>query len=157
MTRRLLNLVTVLSLLLCVAVCALWVRSYWRNDVAAYEPSPREFWSASSRPSVVHLGHMHIKGREADDVAGSNPGWQFLGFAWASGSHGGRYGVRHLQVLVVPYWSLALATALMPVGRLYARFRSRRGLGPGHCRNCGYDLRATPDRCPECGTIRVTA
>jgi hypothetical protein len=59
--------------------------------------------------------------------------------------------------LWVPYWVLFAVTAFLPGYRLfsYARRsrRSRRNLCPG----CGYDLRATPERCPECGANPATA
>ena len=56
----------------------------------------------------------------------------------------------------IQYWRLmalwvgiALLT-FVPWGQ--TSLRSRR-IANGRCGNCGYDLRATPDRCPECGVI----
>lgn len=55
----------------------------------------------------------------------------------------------------VPHWSLVALAALLPLGRLVGglgkRLRRRLAYRAGHCRRCGYDLRATPQRCPECG------
>jgi hypothetical protein len=57
----------------------------------------------------------------------------------------------------VPYWLLFALTAWLPAVRGLAVHRSRRLRAyrrtHGQCLQCGYDLRATPDRCPECGTI----
>lgn len=54
--------------------------------------------------------------------------------------------------ILFPHWSLVLATSLLPLGRLFL-FCGRRKPEPGSCQTCGYDLRATPNQCPECGTI----
>jgi hypothetical protein len=57
--------------------------------------------------------------------------------------------------LWVPYWPIALLTAIFPICWCLAYFRRRHRKQLGQCGMCGYDLRATPDRCPECGTVPV--
>jgi hypothetical protein len=61
-----------------------------------------------------------------------------------------------LRGCYAPTWFLMLLAAILPVLRIF-RFRHRRLVTHraqnGLCRHCGYDLRATPERCPECGTV----
>jgi hypothetical protein len=61
-----------------------------------------------------------------------------------------------ITLVSVAHWKLAALLAVLPCVHLFASIRgvlqrrSRRRVGL--CPRCGYDLRATPDRCPECGT-----
>ena len=55
--RHLLNLQTALSLLLCVVVAGLWVRSYWRSDqVIAGRRVPEEGYDLATRSAQFYSG-----------------------------------------------------------------------------------------------------
>jgi hypothetical protein len=55
------------------------------------------------------------------------------------------------NIVILPYWAVAAAVATLTFGFAWIHSRTRWRLRAGQCPGCGYDLRATPDRCPECG------
>jgi hypothetical protein len=62
------------------------------------------------------------------------------------------------RTVTIPLLIPVIITVLLPVhwfhGWCTARERRRDAARPPHlCAVCGYDLRATPDRCPECGNV----
>jgi hypothetical protein len=50
------------------------------------------------------------------------------------------------------FWSLFIVAIAFVLTRTIRTARRWRGKRAGLCPTCGYDLRATPDRCLECGT-----
>ena len=175
MRRRLLNLLTVLSLLLCVAVGILWVRSYRVADGFA-RTQPGESHSVESCSGEIvwtntkwgdidrtfleppQFGIWRHSSSDAEPLPplssrigeeGTPPGWlNFGGFVFGRHTTGPELPY---SVLAVPYWAVFLPLAIAPASLLLHRFRPR--VAPGRCRRCGYDLRATPGRCPECGGL----
>jgi hypothetical protein len=146
--------------LLCVALAGLWVRSYFIGDWLQLD-------HAATRTDRVHKimtwkGHFaclslgwgsDLPSRwltvEAREVPTSASGYRFAGFSLLRDDFG-------TTAFVVPYWFPTVCTGLASAWLLRRRLRLGR-FGPGLCARCGYDLRATPDRCPECGEPSMPA
>jgi hypothetical protein len=191
----LLNAATALSLVLCVATVALWVRSYWvwGNVRVAVSHAGDDWvgwsaWDAMYCKGWVSATLSHSR-RGADDLnreklglfadvrsnvrrAGNGPGIRHRGgptpavaFAGAPTTlgFGWRFGRPPLPsrgwslIVVLPFWAVAGLLAAPPVAWEAARWRRRRRDRDRRARQlcvaCGYDLRATLERCPECGRV----
>ena len=66
---------------------------------------------------------------------------------------------RRYYWFILPCWMAALLFGVLPA-HWFLGLRRRRAawrMNAGLCAACGYDLRATPGRCPECGTVSTAA
>jgi hypothetical protein len=178
--RRLLNLLAGISLILCAAAildrCTQRGHCHWFGVVIWHNNGPNRVTRGLATTTyhgvvlftqytmVVEANRSPAPERHVEYGAMPGVNWQlndaFLGRA-GFGIEVDKYirgprftalwGVR--RNLEVPNWFLAAALAVLPLWRFAGGIRRRRWKARGLCSVCGYDLRATPDRCPECGAV----
>ena len=147
--RRLFASVSVLSLICCFATVGLWVRSYFAAEVWWRTAAGRITWALLADRSSIILSHG------AFNPAGSGPdGWHHRTWETLAEMEPTFTYRRESDSATInfPAWLPALLFALAPAWWVVGPWRrqsKRRKLGL--CLNCGYDLRASPQRCPECG------
>jgi hypothetical protein len=182
MKRRLFTYFSGGSLLLCTATCVLWASSYvstfsvgrrtWQFGSAqtvvlretglasargrlALGTRTRQLLAGATGGQVQQSVQWYWRGRSAlGDDARARDWYGPLGFEFGFSLAGRGLG-RNGWTLYLPYWFLCLITAAPPAFRVARAARKRRQARRdlNLCRRCGYDLRATPGRCPECGDV----
>lgn len=166
--RRLRRFFTLLSLFLFVATTVLWFRSRTNLDeVFIYRPRfYRAIWSVEGR-IYVHLWSAPTQywGETSMGFGGGELArlhYGHISFTHQAGpfAYGRTTATNPASVvatghtIMFPHWALLVLFALLPAfaaHRFFKRRSKRFRTANGLCLRCGYDIRATPDRCPECG------
>ena len=92
----------------------------------------------------------------SDGFTHRHAAFRFLGFGYERAAMSPRLGaVMAVFQIELPFWpfTLALLAAAVRFEKKWRQQSRERLALLGLCPGCGYDLRASPDRCPECGTL----
>ena len=177
MRRRLFNILSALSLLVAVSLLIMWIRSYRAYEVfhwgLSVQPMIVRLYEIDSANGVVCAGRLQVTGGPPSFVSpptGWSEGWFRLPKTAASNMGVGRswagFGLYSRRTLLqaglisnykgvqLPYWFLTPLAGWLPTVwgvKAKRRWQRERRRGLGLCLQCGYDLRASRERCPECG------
>jgi hypothetical protein len=159
--RWLFNGLVALSLLLAVVTATLWITGYssantgeWLHFRSHGTPTKWDFHARPVRGELYFMWTLRDDGNWMD-TRYYNASRNFLGFGE---NHQPRSAApppdraMHLGVVILPLWLPLFISAAIPLIWL-GQWKRRKTVRAGLCALCGYDLRATPDRCPECGKI----
>lgn len=161
-----------ISLTACIAACGFWWRSASRSDVLTVRsPAGNLLALASHRGGVVALvsdvpfevesgGFVESVVAPAEDldpirdtVFDTTTVYRsFIGFKLAAGNVPMGDVTRSFNAVRIPHWAIVALTAPATLWLAWSPLKRRRWAKRGRCRSCGYDLRESPQRCPECGT-----
>ncbi len=166
MRHWLFNILALLSVLLCVLLIAAWVVTRTQSlMLLRLGSAPTERYLAFvdrrglelvrivplSAPARTLQDHQSWRSQHSPEVK-----FDWLGFearvAPVVGKRGDPVILGSAYSLTIPYGPLCAGSLMMPIFRLVTAIRARRRIPDGHCLTCGYDLRASQGRCPECGT-----
>jgi hypothetical protein len=138
---------TNLSLIGVMLMATVWFASYWQP-----------YWSTSDE-------RTHFRARKGSLVFWRSPAPIADGDVWPTPRIPGHLNFNQLTLSWLPYvstrrglaillpiWLPLAVLAVLPIWSLVTRRRTRERLTARRCVPCGYDLRASPDRCPECGS-----
>jgi hypothetical protein len=157
--RRLFTITSAISLVLCLATIVLWVRSYFVFEAVGYAFSQRGLALAYSKGALSFSYYVvefprAARGLDRSVVGpftlGDAPGWRNFAF-----ERGVNPGSGLTWNVYMPVWLPTMLFAIAPACRFFFSPHRRRAKRQrlGLCPTCGYDLRASPDRCPECGAF----
>ena len=156
LTRSLLTLWPAASLLLCAAACALWVRSHSHLMAVVPIRTSSHLYGVSVVRGGVYLLRTEPPAGSVQrplvnlplrkDVSYMTVPHRLAGFGYMRASEG-------FPAVRVPAWFVVLLLGVIPLPTLWSRTRRARRSRAGLCPRCGYDLRGSPERCPECGTV----
>jgi hypothetical protein len=140
-------------------------------DRLSYSPhqNPAIVWEIAQAKGTVRI--LHIQMHDGAGTTRAMPGihfdhsfttsnrssfnHQWLQFAYSDLS--ARFGAKSAWIVCVPFWALELLAINTAIASLQLTPHFRRPGATHQCRHCNYDLRATPERCPECGTAVTSA